>query len=467
MRRKSFKSSPSQMPHSRGESQVCGRWAVVIFAAVATLLMVVSCGPRPKSTAKGSRTFVTTVSNEKAAVMFESLRLACETPGGICPDAVGLMATRESVDPKNTEIRQCTSFLVSKDIVATNSHCLPPDLRRANAACGGRVQVVFGRTVSLGLQTFECDRILFASDINEDAEDKANFMKNPDYAFFRLKKEVGRRRPLKLSREGLPDRTELKVLGIDPSLDEKIDGTLRVRTCLTTQNTMKSPSYVHSFSPLAISGNCATIKGNSGAPAVDSNGQVRAINFGGSAKTDKISSQGFVVPSSYNATSELVNVACIKAPADLRILEPNPRCNAPSVTLNQIIERLKEKTVSKAPELFEIWKKNSPTQFAFDLERVGNDYQMPKIACLADRNLISTDEKRIDIDVPVWGFEYAIASDYRVVLSSKEVGKARVNVTLKMISGTVEKPQIQIWERVNSQDPKIEATYASELPVCQ
>jgi Trypsin len=325
------------------ERNACVRWAAVVFAMVASLFLAIACAPSKKTAERGSTTFVTTVPNDKAPTVYATPKLVCATPGGLCPEALALFVSR-SIGEKDSEFFQCTSFLVAPNMIATNSHCIPQDLRAENASCSGRIQAIFGRSAHAPAQKFDCERVLSSSQIFEE-KTHPEYMKRPDYAFIQLKSAVPRRQPLRFSREGLPDGFLLKVPTIDPSEDPmEIRSTLKIKTCRTMQNSLVSPGYTHAFANLASSAGCETIHGNSGSPMLDVSGRVRAILYGARDGKDQLGHTGAVeMPKKFKTTTLLSNAACIETPQVLNLGRADSRCSQTSD------DRIFERAISETP----------------------------------------------------------------------------------------------------------------------
>ena len=63
--------------------------------------------------------------------------------GKECPEALGLMFMDITETSYSTKLAQCTGFLVDKDIVATNSHCIPDHVKENPKKCREDVVIRF------------------------------------------------------------------------------------------------------------------------------------------------------------------------------------------------------------------------------------------------------------------------------------------------------------------------------------
>ena len=166
-------------------------------------------------------------------------KVICEDADA-CPETVaGLLADGDSV---------CTSFLVKDDVVATNLHCLPENMRKAGASCKDRIRLTFPERKSSAEEIVECDKVVSVSQKAKDTP------LTPDFAFLRLAKKMNRA-VVKLNTQGVANNETLTIFKIDPH-DEI--GVLRKVTCQAAQGSMLNPlfktaqSSVVTFVPCSI-----------------------------------------------------------------------------------------------------------------------------------------------------------------------------------------------------------------------
>lgn len=187
--------------------------------------------------------------------------VACESLDN-CPGFVaGLAADGQSV---------CTSVLVGADLVATNLHCLPEDLRKEGASCGGRISFFFPATRNLSAESFECEKIKAVSSPLKDSA------LTPDWAFLKLSHSVARPK-VSINTSGFADGERITIYKIDPSAANDGTGTLKKITCPVVQRTLANPFFLNDRSPMVSLLPCSIIKGNSGSPLLNENLELKGV----------------------------------------------------------------------------------------------------------------------------------------------------------------------------------------------
>ena len=197
-----------------------------------------------------------------------------------CPEGVGLWT---ALEPKALP-SQCTSFLIGPDLLLTNHHCLPLQVRKPGTDCRGLAWVHFPRLGDKPADSVSCGEVVALSTTSERIDQS-------DWALVRLARRVARK-PLSLARDGVRDRDSLVSWVCNPDwgllvLREQISAELRPLTCLASRRTraFHDPGSTAEFSdslsrriPLA---SCPAQKGNSGAPVLrrdqDGNWRVHAL----------------------------------------------------------------------------------------------------------------------------------------------------------------------------------------------
>ena len=127
---------------------------------------------------------------------------------------------------------------------------------------------IFPETSALKAEHFDCDKLVH---ISIPASDQSHEI--PDYAFFKLKTPHGRP-PLKVSRAGVTDNQVLTIRKVNFHRD---GGDVVKATCKAVQNSVYMALFSNDLSPVIALGACPLIKGNSGAPILDSAGEIRGI----------------------------------------------------------------------------------------------------------------------------------------------------------------------------------------------
>jgi|GEM_PF-1509182 len=243
--------------------------------------------------------------------LLEETHLVCSDESD-CPRNVGLVtAIVLGEDGDQPRVGRCTGWLVAPDVIATNSHCIPTDLKsKLGPSCADRLNVTFRDDERIG-----CAEILHASDLGGESSGVESTYLHADFAFVRLEKKSAAE-PLARSHEGLADELPVRVLKVDPLSEDKPDGLLKPTSCRAAQNTVVVPQFSTDTYVHATLIDCQVISGNSGAPVVDAEGIVRAIVWG-SVSPDTKRKVGLVYETSglrdvYFAT----NWACVRAPGE-------------------------------------------------------------------------------------------------------------------------------------------------------
>ena len=115
-----------------------------------------------------------------------------------CPEAIGQIVARETTVLGPWE-GTCSGWLVSADIVATNSHCIPRDVKDGRTPCRDAIGIKFPAENGWSEESYFCSSLLSFSDLSKPGYSSS------DYAFFRIKGS-SRRTPLRI--EPSPSRME-------------------------------------------------------------------------------------------------------------------------------------------------------------------------------------------------------------------------------------------------------------------
>jgi len=184
--------------------------------------------------------------------------VACEKPDE-CPEWVAGLAHNKGV---------CSSFLVAPNIIGTNLHCIPEDLRKEKISCLDRIIVSFPKTAKFPEETFDCEEMLHVS---PPISDKTL---TPDFAFFRIKGST-KREYLEIAKDGIADGAPITLFKVDPGTT----GIVRKVVCPAVQNSLFNPYFREDKSPLVSLIPCPIIKGNSGSALVGADGKAHGIIF--------------------------------------------------------------------------------------------------------------------------------------------------------------------------------------------
>ncbi len=156
----------------------------------------------------------------------------------------------------------CTAFLVGRDLVATNLHCIPEDLWKEKAACANKILIIMPKTRGRPEERRWCKEIIHVSPPISEGSIR------PDYAFLRVESDFFRP-PISVSRRGIKDQEILTVRRMSPTKDGGVMNTIR---CKAVQNSMMNPHFKNDFSPLVFMSQCPIVRGNSGSPILSIDG---------------------------------------------------------------------------------------------------------------------------------------------------------------------------------------------------
>jgi V8-like Glu-specific endopeptidase len=254
----------------------------------------------------------------------------CSDPSQ-CSPSVGLL-----VNTTPTAVFQCTAFLIASDIVATNAHCIPDDLKSNGASCKGRIALAFPALGQYAEIRPGCNEVISVSQNDEKSGTK------PDYAFIRLDQPV-QRPVLTITHSGFTDGTTYTMTKIDPYQGNGIpEGYMNQTKCKAIFNSLAAPNSSAPHDPLVALADCVGIPGNSGSPILDSAGNVPGILFWLVNKSSFESSDLNLLDGSIADMVRTTNYACIHTPVDTSSALP-PECQSTaSATPDDNTEMTKE-----------------------------------------------------------------------------------------------------------------------------
>lgn len=337
----------------------------------------------------------------------ENLRgaeLSCASADA-CPANVGYLLANFGED----QIGQCTGWLIAPDVVATNSHCIPDDVKADPARCAGNVGVKLPRTEGRAEEVLLCAELLQASAIT--AEGDADFLRKPDYALFRVS-HASARAPLAFARGGIAEGQPLTLLSVDPQSRTRPEGLLVQRVCRASKNSINIPDDTHELSDVAVAFGdaCVARHGNSGSPVLDEAGRAIGWLHGGiPAEEDPVQNlrDKSVVESTLRRPVILTNGACVPALATVPTLgAPGPGCAGPARAqlearrAGERNERLRASFAEKMRAPYDRWAVQASNIFKFsaqvappDLSARDRRIEIPvelQVLCLQPREQWST-----------------------------------------------------------------------------
>lgn len=243
---------------------------------------------------------------EEAAAKARNATVTCAA-GSACSPSVGLLSFTTPA-----EANQCTASLVAPDIIATNGHCVPEDLRKAGASCAGRMWMNFLPVNGMETQ-LECAEVLFVQKNPRGKPEEA-----ADYAFLRLK--AASMRPfLVLSREGFADEEMLKLERVSPVKAEGgVAGVQEVVSCRVAQHSLLAPFFVQKDAAVGLLTECTPVYGNSGSPLRGTDGTMRGVIHAKAGFTASyFARKGIHLADGMAPHGFATNYACLELPRDL------------------------------------------------------------------------------------------------------------------------------------------------------
>jgi hypothetical protein len=276
-----------------------------LLCALGIVFMGVSCS-RETSIKTATENIYTFDTPKELQAALEAFSITCEGP---CPESAGVLISIEAEAGKTSLMKTCSFSLVGRDIVLTNRHCLPASIATAGAACDGKIQVIFARDGAK--EVHGCSKIL-----SLPAEYSPYKIVQRDFAFIQLKTAPART-ALSIRQEGVTDKEVLTALVATPDHSGTNPASRLQRvSCTTHMNSYIVPDFTNSKSPVITFKNCNIVSGNSGAPMVDSAGNIKAIAQSGAnrdpdLKIDPSTFAGkYIELSRKNQFSEGTNAVC-------------------------------------------------------------------------------------------------------------------------------------------------------------
>ena len=127
-------------------------------------------------------------------------RVYCEYPDD-CPPAINQLQFKN---------KRCTAFLVARDLIATNRHCLPDEMNKERESCDG-INFIFPKSKNHETETLKCKTIEFLS------EPLVPNSVNVDLAVLRTQNATNRE-PLTFSQDGFQNEKQYTIYKVDPKI---------------------------------------------------------------------------------------------------------------------------------------------------------------------------------------------------------------------------------------------------------
>ncbi len=233
------------------------------------LILFAACGNQ-SSQRMGSDHYVYTPANYQSLQSeLERASLTC-MPDQDCPENVGLILANFG-DESAPALKQCTGSFVSKNVVATNSHCIPDSLKKAGSTqdCSQLLGIKVLRKDQNVKPFFQCRRLL--------AHEKSGAL-SPDYAFFEVQ-DAEAIAPIPVDRSGIHHHQKIMTIQVTPLhlSDEHASGLIETKSCPIVMSSLLNIISVTQWAKTGVAVGCTAVHGNSGSPVLNEAGSVIGI----------------------------------------------------------------------------------------------------------------------------------------------------------------------------------------------
>lgn len=367
--------------------------------------------------------------------------LACTSLDGQCPQAVGRLLT---VFPDKS-FSSCTGFLVTPQIIMTNSHCI--EGMSSEEYCA-QTRFIVRTGTGMKAKAVRCSEVLQVNPLTEEETHNDN-----DYAFIKLSVPSDIKPLVVDAQAGVSEGASYAVWSID-ARDGGMGHVVR-RDCTAIQRTLVLPHFEDQFSSIVALNDCAIIPGNSGSPILNSAGQAVAIAYAGNDQ--KTADEHPILQGRRVALG--VNFTCVDFPGLAAFT--GETCNRMDVRgAGRRIQTEMSLKLSGALDLqIASWLQAGDevfrNRFEWRAEAVGSDTWSPVPACAKGEGELTS-----AITLPVWGIKSMADENLRPRPTLKKESES----TMRLLA----------WPGETENDPwvfSLEGTdelnsITAEIPVC-
>lgn len=222
-------------------------------------------------------------SPEIARMVFSQGKITCRN--NECVNPVGGLSTFTAYKTDRGQIRYevgvCSMTLVGPDLILTNRHCIPADLRSSGADCLNRIRFRFPTTTMYSSGSFDCKQIV------ELSKPKSADAAELDWALVQMTVSTIRT-PATPNATGVDVKKTVTLYPVEYTLHEvndliSADGEMHKVRCTTNPDNSLFNQFVNKLSAIFIADDCTEdiIQGNSGSGIFNDNQELVAVgSFG-------------------------------------------------------------------------------------------------------------------------------------------------------------------------------------------
>ena len=225
------------------------------------------------------------------------------------PRGLALVIKKDKVGV-SAKLSTCTSFLISKNQIMTNSHCIPNQIKAdKNVDCSKHMAFII--KTDNGITKSRCNKVIQYSKLTHGKTDA------PDYAIVEIKNNIDERNIFEISRQGIKSKEATVIHSFDTYYNGSIFGNYRMSKCISYDKSVigsffnKRSSIVPLFRNDYYYSSCKIIPGNSGSPVIkNSSRSAIGVVYASQDKTYSKLNNKDIDLSKINRFGVMTNFAC-------------------------------------------------------------------------------------------------------------------------------------------------------------